>query len=127
MWLRAPLGEHLVLADPPSGRVFLLDPLACLVWEAQAEGIDPEETAELLAERFGQSAQAVLSDVRALLQSLSDAAITPSPGGRDDGTELGGGRCSLKGRGRAGERGPRGVPRARTRPREPYGMGPAAW
>ena len=61
--LRAPIGRYLVLAQPGKHRLFVLNPLAAWIWEAQAAGWNEQAMAKALARRFGKPDAETLEDV----------------------------------------------------------------
>ena len=52
-WLRTGLGDYLVLAEPQSGCIGLLNPLAAWVLEAKTARLTDAEIASSLATQFG--------------------------------------------------------------------------
>lgn len=81
-WSRASLGDHRVLAEPVSGCIGILNPLAAWVLKAREAGLCADEIAAHLATQFGLDRDVARADVdRAIAQQgdLLKRAQNPQP------------------------------------------------
>jgi hypothetical protein len=67
--------EGLVLLDERAGRYWQLNPTGALVLRLLLEGMNPHQTAQILADRHPVSIEQAAADVAALLERLHTAGL----------------------------------------------------
>ena len=74
--LSSTLGSSRLLARPGTGRLWVLNPTAAVLWDLHAAGFDAAAMAELLTQRFGLDAATAQRQVGTLLADWREAGLT---------------------------------------------------